>query len=61
MRSDPLPEVQLDRFLMKLHVGCPSKADALAMLNNPELDTRTPLEGVVPVTACARINSLHVE
>jgi MoxR-like ATPase len=57
----PLPEAQLDRFLMKLHVGYPSEADELAMLNNPELDRRDPLEGVVPVTAPEELIAIRQE
>ncbi len=32
----PLPEAQLDRFLMKLHVGYPDRASELAMLELPD-------------------------
>ncbi|MGE3818289.1 MAG: AAA family ATPase [Isosphaeraceae bacterium] len=34
----PLPEAQLDRFLMKLVVGYPDRASELAMLDLPDLD-----------------------
>ena len=37
----PLPEAQLDRFLMKLTVGYPDRAAELAMLDLPERGRRT--------------------
>src|SRR5690625_3281992 len=38
----PLPEAQLDRFLLKLHLGYPTEEDEVAMLNN--LATEHPIE-----------------
>jgi MoxR-like ATPase len=46
----PLPEAQIDRFLMKLLVGYPSEEDELEMLNKWELDRRDPLTSVAQVT-----------
>ena len=43
----PLPEAQLDRFLIRLSLGYPSRADALAMMRR-FVDGR-PLETLAPV------------
>lgn len=40
----PLPEAQLDRFLLKLHLGYPSENDEIAMLSN--LSTGHPIEQI---------------
>ncbi len=38
----PLPEAQLDRFLMKLHVNYPDRASELAMLDLPGIPAGSP-------------------
>jgi MoxR-like ATPase len=43
----PLPESQLDRFMLRLHVGYPSKADELGILRDRE--RRNPLDYVKTV------------
>lgn len=43
----PLPESQLDRFMMRLHIGYPSKQFELQILHDRE--TENPLEFVRPV------------
>ncbi|MDF2908316.1 MAG: magnesium chelatase, partial [Herbinix sp.] len=43
----PLPEAQLDRFLMQLKVGFPTSAEEIAILNRFTLDN--PLEQLSPV------------
>ncbi|WP_163538366.1 MoxR family ATPase [Gracilibacillus sp. YIM 98692] len=43
----PLPEAQLDRFLIKLSMGYPSEADELEMLNRT--DRQHPIEDIKPV------------
>lgn len=49
----PLPEAQLDRFLMKLSMGEPTKEEELAILNRYNNDT--PLEELQPVASCQDI------
>ena len=46
----PLPEAQLDRFLMKLTPGYPDEAEALALLDRFIADA--PLEKLGPVCGC---------
>ena len=43
----PLPESQLDRFMFRLHIGYPAKADERRILHDRE--TRNPLDFVRPV------------
>lgn len=43
----PLPEAQLDRFLMKLRMGYPNEADEIEMLNRT--DRTHPLDEIEPV------------
>ena len=49
----PLPEAQLDRFLMRVPVGYPSHAESLAMLHRFREDN--PLESLAPVASAADI------
>jgi len=44
----PLPEAQLDRFLMRLSLGYPTAAEEVAMLDRFERDS--PLDDLVPCT-----------
>ncbi len=64
----PLPEAQLDRFLMKLHVDYPDRASELAMLDLPDGPTSTnpgddpPLLGPADVRALRReVEAIRVE
>jgi len=52
----PLPEAQLDRFLLRLSVGYPSEAEELAILRR--FEQAAPLEDVRPVTNSAEIVEL---
>ena len=45
----PLPEAQLDRFLMRLQMGIPARADELAVLRDRQ--TADPLDSVRAVTS----------
>ncbi|MDX6547055.1 MAG: MoxR-like ATPase [Gaiellales bacterium] len=51
----PLPEAQLDRFAMRLHLGYPEMADEARMLS--EHAASEPLEGLHPVTSAADLES----
>jgi len=51
----PLPEAQLDRFLMKLTVNYPDRASELAMLDMPDLS------GAAPVRPTPRPPPLYAE
>ncbi|WP_054950872.1 AAA family ATPase [Numidum massiliense] len=62
----PLPEAQLDRFLMKLHLGYPSERDEVEMLERQQ--TTHPLAALKPVVSkeelCqlqARVRDVHVD
>lgn len=52
----PLPESQLDRFLMRLSVGYPSRSDELALLREEDHDGR--LDELAPVAGAADIVAL---
>jgi MoxR-like ATPase len=52
----PLPEAQLDRFLLRLSVGYPSEAEEVAILRR--FEQAAPLEDVRPVTNAAEIVEL---
>jgi len=49
----PLPEAQLDRFLMRIPVGYPTHAESLAMLQRFRQDN--PLETLEPVASAADV------
>nr|WP_309118879.1 MoxR family ATPase [Paenibacillus sp.] len=49
----PLPEAQLDRFLMRIPVGYPSHAESLSMLHRFREDN--PLETLEPVATAADV------
>jgi MoxR-like ATPase len=53
----PLPESQLDRFMMRLHVGYPNKADERDILRDREHEN--PLEFVSPVMSEADVLELQ--
>ncbi|MGD2145637.1 MAG: MoxR family ATPase [Anaerolineae bacterium] len=53
----PLPEAQLDRFLMRLPMGYPSRSDEIQILRN--LRKRHPIEGIGQVVAGEDILHLH--
>ena len=53
----PLPESQLDRFMLRLHVGYPSKTDEREILRDREREN--PLEFVRPVMSEADVMELQ--
>lgn len=53
----PLPESQLDRFMLRLHVGYPSKADELGILRDRE--RRNPLDYVKTVMSESELIELQ--
>ena len=53
----PLPESQLDRFMMRLHIGYPNIADERKILRDRE--TLNPLEYVQPVMTEADVSKLQ--
>jgi MoxR-like ATPase len=62
----PLPEAQLDRFLLRFKVGYPDEAGEIEVLRR--LEDRAPLAGLQPVVDAAeleelsqRLSSIHVE
>ena len=52
----PLPEAQLDRFLVRLKVGYPSEDDEVAILRR--FAARSPLAGLQPVVSAADLVTL---
>jgi len=62
----PLPEAQLDRFLMRLSLGYPAPEDELRIVHN--LRKQHPIEGVQPVARgeellrlSAEVSEVHVD
>ncbi len=55
----PLPEAQLDRFLMKLTVGYPDRAAELAMLDLPDTAERSSSEEVSPILNAQDVRELR--
>lgn len=53
----PLPESQLDRFMMRIGIGYPGKGDELAMLRDREAEN--PLERIGPVITPSDVASLQ--
>ncbi|WP_337400121.1 MoxR family ATPase [Congzhengia sp.] len=49
----PLPEAQLDRFLMKLSLGYPSKEEELAIMER--FMSASPLDGLEPVVSVSEL------
>lgn len=52
----PLPDSQLDRFLLRTRIGYPSRSEERRLLTEP--DRRSLLEGMAPVLSPERINQL---
>ncbi|MSQ23053.1 MAG: MoxR family ATPase [Chloroflexi bacterium] len=52
----PLPEAQLDRFLLRLSIGYPTDTEEIAILRR--FETATPLEDVQSVASSAEIMAL---
>jgi MoxR-like ATPase len=53
----PLPESQLDRFMLRLHMGYPSLQDERRILRDREL--RDPIEDLAPVMSLSDVISLQ--
>jgi MoxR-like ATPase len=53
----PLPEAQLDRFLLRIHLGYPEPSQEVAVLQKQML--RHPLEDLVAVTSAAELQQLQ--
>jgi MoxR-like ATPase len=53
----PLPEAQLDRFIMKIELGYPTKDEELAILDR--FSHEDPLESIEPITTPERIVDLQ--
>ena len=53
----PLPEAQLDRFMLRLEVGYPSVEDEASLLDRFRLEN--PLESLEPVTEAAEVIDLQ--
>jgi MoxR-like ATPase len=61
----PLPEAQMDRFMFKLNVGYPSKADELEIMNRMGQDKQPTIEAVIThqdlVRARERVDMIYVD
>jgi MoxR-like ATPase len=53
----PLPEAQLDRFLLRIHLGYPEASQEVAVLQRQML--RHPLEDLVAVTSVGELQQLQ--
>ncbi len=53
----PLPEAQLDRFLMRVNLGYPSPADEIAILNSQQMGH--PLERIEQILGIDELNELQ--
>jgi MoxR-like ATPase len=53
----PLPEAQLDRFLLKLRLGYPDKEEEMSMLERCQ--EHDPLKGLCPVANLAQITEMQ--
>ena len=62
----PLPEAQLDRFLVRISLGYPNRVDEIEVLNrqeqsHPLLDLQQVIDATELVTAQQAIRSVHVD
>ena len=53
----PLPEAQMDRFLMRVHLGYPSLTDEVLMMDSQQ--TAHPVETLMPVTDPSEIMGMQ--
>src|SRR5437773_891395 len=53
----PLPEAQLDRFLLRIHLGYPAPAEEANVLQRQML--RHPIEDLAPVTSASELQQLQ--
>jgi len=54
----PLPEAQLDRFMMKIKVGYPTKADEIEILKQNSTDFKSTIEPVVDKMAIIKAKEI---
>ena len=54
----PLPETQLDRFMLRLSLGYPSLADEIAIMGNQQYSH--PIEQLMPVATSAEVLTLQM-
>jgi MoxR-like ATPase len=61
----PLPEAQMDRFMFKINVGYPSKAEELEIMNRMGQDKQPEIEAVISredlMRARARVDMIYVD
>ena len=55
--THPLPESQLDRFLMRLHIGYPGQADEIAVLRHDPASTELPR--LAPILSTTEVRALR--
>ena len=53
----PLPEAQLDRFLMRIHLGYPDASDEIAVLEGQQ--SEHPIQSLTPVTDPEELGALQ--
>ncbi len=53
----PLPETQLDRFLMRIHIGYPSQSDEITVIEKQQYSH--PIENITPVATGADLLTLQ--
>jgi MoxR-like ATPase len=53
----PLPETQLDRFLMRIHIGYPSRSDEITVIEKQQ--HTHPIENITPVATSADLLTLQ--
>lgn len=53
----PLPEAQLDRFLMRIEVGYPTHEEGVDILQR--FQVKNPLEGLIPVVTGAEVTAVQ--
>lgn len=61
----PLPEAQMDRFMFKINVGYPTKADELEIVNRMGRNEKPQIQAVITkedlLRASARIDQIYVD
>lgn len=57
--TQPLPESQLDRFMLRLSIGYPSAEQEVRILKQTE--GRRPLESIVPAATLAEVGQMRAE
>lgn len=61
----PLPEAQMDRFMFKINVGYPTKADELEIVNRMGVSNRPDLQSVITkedlIRVSGRVDQIYVD